>query len=37
MQKKKTSNGVKSRDVGGQAVGPSAYNTPHADKHEAKA
>jgi len=26
------SNGVKSGDLWGQAVGPSAYNTSHADK-----
>ena len=32
----KKSNGVKSRDLGGQAVGPSAYNTSHADKHMAR-
>jgi len=30
-------NGVKSGDLGGQAVGPSAYNTSHADKHVARA
>jgi len=28
---------VKSGDLGGQAVGPSAYNTSHAAKHVAKA
>jgi len=33
----KKSNGVKSGDLGGQAVGPSAYNTSHADKHVARA
>jgi len=31
------SNGVKSGDLGGQAVGPSAYNTSHAAKHVARA
>ena len=31
------SNGVKSGDLGGQAVGPAAYNTSHADKHVARA
>ena len=31
------SNGVKSGDLGGQAVGPSAYSTSHADKHVARA
>ena len=35
MQKK--SNGVKSGDLGGQAVGPSPYNTSHADKHVTRA
>jgi len=34
---KKKSNGDKSGDLGGQAVGPSAYNTSHADKHVARA
>jgi len=33
----KKSNGVKSGDLGGQAVGPSAYNTTHADKHVSRA
>ena len=33
----KKSNGVKSGDLGGQAVGPSAYNTSHGDKHVARA
>ena len=33
----KKSNGVKSGDLGGQAVGPSAYNNSHADKHVARA
>jgi len=33
----KKSNGVKSRDLVGQAVGPSAYNTLHATKHVARA
>ena len=33
----KKSNGVKSGDLGGQAVGPSAYNTSHAYKHVARA
>ena len=33
----KKSNGVKSGDLGGQAVGPSAYNTSHAAKQVAKA
>jgi len=33
----KKSNGVKSRDLGGQAVGPSAYNTLNADKQVARA
>jgi len=32
----KRSNGVKSRDLGGQAVGPSTYNTSHAAKHVAR-
>jgi len=32
----KKSNGVKSGDLGGQAEGPSAYNTSHADKHVAR-
>jgi len=31
------SNGVKSGDLGGQGVGPSAYNTSHADKHVERA
>jgi len=31
------SNVVKSGDLGGQAVGPSAYNTSHAAKHVAGA
>jgi len=33
----KTSDGVKSGDLGGQAVGPSAYNTSHDDKNVARA
>ena len=33
---KKKSNGVKSGDLGGQAVGPSAYSASHADKHVAR-
>ena len=33
----KKSNGFKSGDLGGQAVGTSAYNTSHADKHVARA
>jgi len=33
----KKSNGIKSGDLGGQGVGPSAYNTSHADKHVARA
>ena len=33
----KKANGVKSGDLGGQTVGPSAYNTSHADKHVARA
>ena len=33
----KKSNGVKSGDLGGQAVGPSAYSTSYADKHVARA
>ena len=33
----KKSNGVKSGDLGGQIVGPSAYNTSHAAKHVARA
>ena len=33
----KQSNGIKSGDLGGQAVGPSAYNTSHADKLVARA
>jgi hypothetical protein len=33
----KKSNGVKSGDLGGQTVGPSAYNTSRADKHVARA
>ena len=33
----KKSNGVKSGDLGGQAVGPSAYKTSHAHKHVARA
>jgi len=33
----KKSNGAKYGDLGGQGVGPSAYNTSHADKHMAKA
>ena len=32
----KKSNGVKSGDLGGQAVGPSGYNTSRADKRVAK-
>ena len=33
----KKPNGVKTGDLGGQAVGPSAYNTAHADKHVVRA
>jgi len=33
----KMSNGVKSGDLGGQAVGPAVYNTSLADKHVARA
>ena len=33
----KKSNGVKSGDLGGQAVGPSACNCSRADKHVARA
>jgi len=33
----KKSNGVKSGDLGGQAVGPSAYNTSHAAEHVERA
>ena len=33
----KKSNGVKSGDLEGQAVGPSACNSSHADKHVARA
>jgi len=33
----KKSSGVKSGDLGGQAEGPSAYNTSHAYKHVARA
>jgi hypothetical protein len=33
----KKSNGVKSGDLGGQAVGPSACNSSHADKHVTRA
>jgi len=33
----KKSNGVKSGDLGGQAVGPSACNSSHAAKHVARA
>ena len=33
----KKSNGVKSGDLGGQVVGPSAYNISHAAKHVARA
>jgi hypothetical protein len=29
----KKSNGVKSGDLGGQALGPSAYNSSNVDKH----
>jgi len=34
---KNKSNGVKSGVLGGQVVGPSAYNTAHADKHVVRA
>jgi len=33
----KKSDGVKSENLGGQAIGPSAYNTSHAAKHVARA
>ena len=33
----KKSNGVKSGDLGGHAVGPSAYNSTRAAKHVARA
>jgi len=33
---KRKSNGVKSGDLGGQAVGPSACNSSRADKHVAR-
>jgi len=33
----KMSNGVKSGDLGGQTVGPSAHSTSRADKHVARA